>query len=149
MRLVWDCSEAALSWAATRIPNMHGRGFHEAARACAFVRDDGAIAGVVAFHDWQPEYRTIQVSAASDDARWLLARQCWLDAWDYAFRACGCDKVWTLTPHDNIRALRFVRALGFTAEAILDHQFGRNKHAVFSRRYSWDHYEQATRSRAA
>lgn len=147
MNLVWDRSEEAMAWAAARIPEMHGRPFPDG-RACAFVRD-GEIVGVVAFHDFQPEYRTIQVSAVSEDARWTLARSCWAEAWDYAFKTCGCDKVWTLTPHDNIRALRFVRALGFTAEAILEHQFGPGRHAVFSRRYSWDHYREQTQSTRA
>ncbi len=147
MRLQWDAG--ALDWAASRIPEMHGQPFPDNGRGVAFVRDDGQVAGVVAFHDWQPAYRTIQVSAVSEDASWLLARKCWLQAFDYAYRTCDVDKIWTLTPHTNTRALRFIKALGFKPTAVLDHQFGPGKHAVFSHKFAWDHYEQAKSARCA
>ncbi len=138
MRIEWDLSDAALTWAAQRIPVMHGEQFPANARGAAFVDDDERICGVVVFHDWQANYKTIQVSAVCENPKWLHARKCWNELFYYAYSVCGVDKIWTMTPHDNKRALRFIKALGFSPEAVLEHQFGRDVHGVFSSRFKRD-----------
>lgn len=142
MRLDWSENDVALSWAADRIPYMHGEPFPDNARAVSFYREDGKRAGVVAFHDWQPNYKTMQVSAIAEDAGWLKARKCWAKAFDYVFVTCGVNKVWSMTPHTDDRAIRFVRALGFLPEAILQDQFGPGLHGVLSAKWARDHYPQ-------
>ena len=97
--------------------------------------------GVVTFHDYQPIYRTMQVSAIAEDAGWLRARKCWSEAFDYVFKTCGVNKVWSLTPHDNTRAIRFVQALGFTPEAVLRDQFGPGLHGIMSAKFMHEHYQ--------
>ena len=140
MRLIWDMEDIALTWAAERIPYMHGRPFDEGARAGAFVNAEGKICGVVIFHDFQPDYGTIQVSAVATDPKWMHAARLWAELFDYAYKTCGVEKIWTLTPHTNKRALRFIKALGFTPEAILERQFGPHGHAVFSAKWRDAHY---------
>lgn len=140
MRLAWDIEDIALTWAAERIPYMHGREFEASARAGAFLNDENRICGVVVFHDWQPDYGTIQVSAVATDPKWMHAHRLWVELFDYAYQTCGVQKIWTLTPHTNKRALRFIKALGFSPEAILEGQFGPHGHAVFSAKWRDVHY---------
>lgn len=147
MRLSTRLSAELLAWAAMRIPALHGQGFADAATAMG-VENDSGILGVVVFHSWEPWHGTIEVSAAADDARWLLARKAIAAMWDYAFVACDCQKIWSRTPKRNVRALRFLKALGFTYEAVLLRQFG-DDDAVISHRFREDYYEQATRAHAA
>ena len=140
MRAIVDRSDELVIWAAQRIEWMHGRAFPDGARAIG-VEVAGEIGGAVVFHDWQPEYRTIQVSFAAADPRWMLARRAFGGMFDYAFNGCGVDKIWSLTPTTNERALRAVIGLGFKPEAVLERQFG-DVDAVMSRRFRWEYYAQ-------
>jgi len=111
--------------------------------------DDGRVLGVVVFHNWQPESGTIEVSAAAVDARWLLARKAIRAMYDYAFLTCDCQKIWSVTPRANERALRLIKALGLTPEAILTRQFGRDD-AVISRCFREEFYgKQSAAAQAA
>lgn len=128
-----------LAWAAVRIAELHGQSFPENATAMGVESEDGEILGVVAFHSWEPWNGTIEVSAVSEDARWLLARKAWAAMFEYAFYTCNCQKIWSRTPLKNKRALRFLKAVGFTFEAILPRQFG-DDDAVLSARYREEYY---------
>lgn len=55
-------------WVAERIPHCT-RGFGEC-QAVGVLRGGNVIAGVV-YHNWSPEFGTIELSAAADDRRWL------------------------------------------------------------------------------
>jgi RimJ/RimL family protein N-acetyltransferase len=141
-------SSTLLAWAGPRISELHGQGFPEAATAMGVETEAGDLIGVVAFHSYEPWNRTIEVSAVAEDARWLLARRAWAIMFDYAFEACGCDKIWSRTPAKNERALRFLQALGFEREAVLRRQFGADD-AVISCKFRERHYEQAQAADAA
>lgn len=142
MRAVLDRSDEMVEWAAARIPELYGQGFPEGATAIGVADKDGAILGVVCFHSYEPWNRTIEVSAVSESARWMLARDAWAAMFDYAYLGCNVDKIWSRTPARNERALRFLKAVGFEREAVLPHQFGDDA-AVISAKYKWNHYEQA------
>lgn len=135
MRLSERPASELLAWAAPRIEIMGGAPFPSDATAMGIERADGEIAGVVAFHDWQPAYRTLQVSAVADDPRWMRARAAWNMMFVYAFDYVGAAKLWSATPRRNGRALRFVMGLGFQPEAVLQRQFGRDD-AVISRMFA-------------
>jgi RimJ/RimL family protein N-acetyltransferase len=134
MRVVLDRSAELLTWGADRIATMHGRPFPENATAIGVESDEGGIMGLVAFHDWMPEYRTIQVSAVAEDPRWMRARAAFDLMWRYCWDVCKVDKIWSATPSKNVRALRFVQGLGFKREAVLERQFG-DDDAVISRMF--------------
>ena len=148
MRLALASGADMLAWAAARIPEMHGQPFPDGARAMGVETDGGALLGVVAFHSWEPWNGTIEVSAVSEDARWLMARAAWAAMFDFAFRVCDCQKVWSRTPRGNTRALRFLKALGFTFEAVLARQFGADD-AVISHRFREEYYVEAKSADAA
>lgn len=135
MKLSLRPADELLAWAAPRIAVMGGAGFPADATAMAVERDDGSIAGVVAFHDWQPLYKTLQVSAVSESAHWMRAREAWRLMFRYAFDYVGAEKLWSATPRQNKRALRFVIGLGFQPEAVLERHFGSDD-AVISRLFA-------------
>ncbi|HAC57210.1 MAG TPA: hypothetical protein DCF73_02500 [Rhodobiaceae bacterium] len=89
------------------------------------------LAGVV-YHDYQPEYGTIQLSMASDNPMWAR-RRIINGLLAYPFHQVGVNKIWTATPHDNELALRVNRHIGFKPEATLAHHFGMKRHAVICR----------------
>jgi RimJ/RimL family protein N-acetyltransferase len=134
MRVVLDRSAELLAWGAERIATMHGRPFPQKATAIGVESDDGRIMGLVAFHDWMPEHKTIQVSAVADDARWLRAREAWDLMFRYCWDICKVEKIWSATPAKNARALKFVLGLGFKREAVLERHFG-DDDAVISRMF--------------
>lgn len=150
MRLSQRTSAELVAWAAARIPDLHGRDFLDAVRAMGVETSDGRILGVVTFHNWDPDAGTMQVSAAADDARWLLARQAIEAMRRYVFVQCGCQKIWSITPRGNRRALRLVKALGLTPEAILYRQLG-DDDAVISRQFreEWGHGKEVETACAA
>jgi hypothetical protein len=126
MLVVLDRSPELVEWAGARIPSMAVVGVQFAANAQAIgvAADDGNILGAVVFHDWAPRYRTIAVSAAAEDPRWLRCREAIAQMWRYAWDLCGVDKIWSATPAKNARALKFVWGLGFKKEAVLERHLG-------------------------
>jgi RimJ/RimL family protein N-acetyltransferase len=139
MRVVLNRSAELLAWSADRIAPMHGRPFPVGSTAIGVESGDGRVMGVIAFHDWQPEYRTIQVSAVAEDPRWMRARAAFDLMWRYCWDVCKVDKIWSATPSRNRRALRFVWGLGFRQEAVLERHYG-DDDAVISRIFR-DEYE--------
>jgi RimJ/RimL family protein N-acetyltransferase len=122
-----DETQAVQEWVVSRIPHMHGGTFGQCV-AAGVVRDGAMAAGVI-FHDWQPEYRTLQLSMAADSPRWAAA-DVLRGLFRYAFATAGANKLWTATPHTNTRALRFNHGIGMKQEATLRHHFGPKSHAV-------------------
>jgi RimJ/RimL family protein N-acetyltransferase len=137
MRAVLDRSPDMVRWAEARISELHGQGFPDGASAIGIEDSEGRILGVVVFHSYEPWNRTIEVSAVSEDPRWMRARGAWDAMHRYAFELCGVDKIWSRTPARNVRALRFLKALGFRPEAILRRQFG-DDDAVISCKFRED-----------
>ena len=84
------------------------------------------------YHDYQPDFGTIQASMAAATPMWAR-REIVAGLLGYPFLQLGCFKVWTATPIDNDAALKINRHVGFRQEAVLAHQFGRKRHAVIMR----------------
>ncbi|HAM49001.1 MAG TPA: hypothetical protein DCO73_14805, partial [Alphaproteobacteria bacterium] len=60
--LLFGLDQAVSEWVAERIPHMYGQRFGPCA-AIGVVSNGKMLAGVV-YHDYQPEYGTIQLSMA-------------------------------------------------------------------------------------
>lgn len=130
MRLLFAHDAEVSNWVARHIDHM--RGDFGLSTAIGVMDDDlNPLAGVV-FHDYQPAYGTIQLSAAATSPRW--ARKSVIrDILGYPFRELKVHKVWTATQHENLRAIKFNKGIGFTQEATLKDHFGIGKHAVICR----------------
>lgn len=128
--LLYGLDEEIAAWVAERAPHIGVKGFGPSV-AIGVVSGTRLLAGVV-YHDYQPEFGTIQLSMAADSPMWAR-RKTIGGLLAYPFYQLGVHKVWTATPHDNERALKVNEHIGFRQEAILAHQFGRNRHAVIRR----------------
>lgn len=99
---------------------------------CVGIAREGerGLLAVVVFHDFQPQYRTTQISMASRTPLWAkpttVARLLAIP-----FETFGSELVWCVIPHTNERALRFNKGIGMKrAPGDLRHMFGPGIHAV-------------------
>lgn len=128
--LVFGYDAEIARWVIGHIPHMRGGDFGPCA-AIGVASKNKLLAGIV-YHDYQPDFRTIQLSMASEGPMW--ARRSTIAALlHYPFEQLGVYKVWTLTPIDNEAALRVNQHIGFKKEATLAHQFGPKRHGVVCR----------------
>jgi RimJ/RimL family protein N-acetyltransferase len=123
MRLVLDQSPAVAAWVAARIPQMTGAADFGLASAIGVVAEDGRALGGVVFHNYQPRFRNIEVSFASDTPRWLtrnLIRQILA----YPFDQLDCARITAITPKKAHAARAFLDHFGFKREGVVRWGFG-------------------------
>jgi RimJ/RimL family protein N-acetyltransferase len=124
VKVVIDRSGAVARWVARRIPLMEGTlGFEDKAVSFGVLSDAGAPLGGVVFTDWQPAYRSIQVSFASASPRWLTPRLT-TAILDYPFSQLACQRITSVTPSQAASALRFLNRFGFVREGLIRRGFG-------------------------
>lgn len=130
MRLLYGHANDIAHWVACRIPlmaqvvasNPPGEAFG-ACNAIGVVDEQGTVVGGVIYHNWQPVFRTIDLSFAADTPRWLtpaLVRA----LLSYPFSELACQRVTTLTPKRNRRARAFLERFGFKREGCVKRGFG-------------------------
>lgn len=136
MKIVTDDSAGVAAWVNTLIPEL--RGFGPCAALGVTDKDGKPLMGIV-YHDYQPQWGTMQFTLAAASPKWchrtiirhLLA---------YPFKQVGVFKLWGAHEHTNTRAQRISKGLGFTQEATLAHHFGQSHHAVISRMLQKDYF---------
>lgn len=134
MRLLFGHDPIVSEWVARHIPHMTEFG---PSSAIGVIDEDGRPMAGVVFHDYQPTYGTIQLSAAAETPRWATKNVIGAIL-GYPFRQLRVHKVWTATQHTNERALRFNNGIGFVKEGTLRDHFGIGSHAVICRMLSKD-----------
>lgn len=122
--------DSVIDWVAERIPHV-GHGNFEKSHGLAIRKNGRLIAGVV-YHDYQPDFATIQMSAAAVSRLWADRRTIGVFL-SVPFDQWKCFKVWTATPHDNVAAIKVNLKAGFRVDGVLDHHFGPGRHAVICR----------------
>ena len=123
MTLVFD--GPLVEWAAQRIP--HAGDFGPA--AAVGVQGDGRLIAVCVYHGLR--YGTCEISMAADSPRW--ARKGIIRALlSVPFEQYGCHLVQTITPQDNIRAIRFNQGIGMKLEAKLRDRYAPGRAAVIA-----------------
>lgn len=127
LRVVWQDSIKA--WVAERLPEVGDAGFFEPCRGYAVVGDGDEILAGLVYHDYYPNYQTVQVSLAAATPRWASKRIVGR-LLSIPFELYGCRKIWASTLHSNSHALRFIVGVGFEKEAVLTDFYGEGKHAV-------------------
>jgi len=123
VRLVLDQSSGVAAWVAARIPQMQGADDFGPCAAIGIVAGDGRALGGVVFSNWQPRFRSIEVSFASDSARWLtrgLIRRILA----YPFDQLGCARLTAITPRKARAARAFLDRFGFKREGVIRRGFG-------------------------
>ncbi len=128
MRVLCGHDADVAEWVAARIPHVESDGFGKCVGVGVVGQTGSLMAGVV-FHDYQPACGTVQLSCAADTPKWA-SRKIVRAILHVPFMQYACNKVWTATPHQNERAIKFNKGIGFRPEATLRHQFGPKQHAV-------------------
>lgn len=125
MNLVYGQDATVTQWVIDRIPHVSDFG------PCAAigVASDHLVAGVV-YHDYQPACESVQISMAASSPMWAR-REIIGQLLAYPFIQLGCWSVFTLTPDDNVKAIKVNRHIGLNKEAVLPHAFGKHRHSVF------------------
>lgn len=113
-----------LDWCASRIPHVGSAAGWRAERAQALGIGDGAdILAVMVVHDFERQHGNAQISMASCSARWA-SRSVIATLLSYPFGQLGCQRLTTLIPASNARAIRFNEGLGFKREGLARRGFG-------------------------
>lgn len=134
-----------IEWAARQIPAIGAGANFGPARAVGVTTGtgkDARLLAAVVFHDYQPSYRTCQVSMAASSPKWCTRNNI-RDVLSFPFIQYGCNKIWTATPHTSERVVKFNTAIGFVREATLKDHFGPGSHAIICRmnqKYFLNHY---------
>lgn len=128
--LVYGHDSEVCEWVRARVPDATEYDFSRAA-AIGVASGDRLIAGIV-FHDYKQQFGTIELSMASESPMWAR-RENIAAMLAYPFVQLGCYKVYTCTRIENKRAIDVNLHIGFTREAVLAHQFGKNRHCVICR----------------
>lgn len=124
--LIHGRSPEMLAWMARQVPHAPPLERWGHYRTTGVMSDDGPAAqlmAVIAWTSYNPDYGTVQVSAASVNPRWA-SRETIRNVLSYPFGVLNCNKVWAAVPHTNVRVSRFMRAIGFTREGILKDHMG-------------------------
>lgn len=106
---------------------------------------DGKILGAVLFHNWQPDYGTIELSAAADSPRWL-SRKTINEVFRLCFEQFDCQQVYSRMAADNIRAAKIYDFLGFKRITLPNMRgAGRDEFLMLLTRQEWRevYYRQA------
>lgn len=130
INIVFCDKEYLAEWVGSKISHVGGNNFGPC-DAIGVANDERLIAGVV-YHDYQPDFGTIQLSMAADSPRWAK-KDVIAALLHYPFRQLKCYRVFTITPSDNTMALRVNSHIGFKREAVCHSAFGKNRHGVIMR----------------
>ncbi len=133
MKLFTGCDEGVAAWVAREL------GIRDFGPSSAFgVADEsGKIVGGIVFHNYQPQYRSVEVSIAMLTPRWanpgIIRRTL-----SYAFDTLNVRRITATTPRKAASARRFLTKLGFRYEGMAWKGFGTDD-AVISglRDYEW------------
>jgi RimJ/RimL family protein N-acetyltransferase len=90
------------------------------------IVSDKKLLGAVLFHNWQPDFGTIELSAAADSPRWLL-KQTIREIMGICFDQLQCQQIFSRMAADNERAAQIYEFLGFNC-ILLPNMRGAGKH---------------------
>lgn len=139
MRLVYDQSELVAKWVALHIPQMADNPDFGPCVAVGVVDDEGLPIGGVVWHSYHPQYKSIEVSCASESPRWLTAPII-SEIFRYPFKQLGLNRVQAVTPAEPTSARSFLKKFGFSCDGVIRDGLGPGRNAkVWSLlRSDWD-----------
>ena len=128
-------------WVCERIPHLairipyYDRGMVLGpAAAMGVLDDDGALIAGVVFHAYDPFVKGIEVSCASDGARWGN-RDTFREIMRYPFSQLQCRRVTAVTPRRSPAGAtsprKFLEGLGFVREGSIRFGFGSDNAIVY------------------
>jgi RimJ/RimL family protein N-acetyltransferase len=137
LRLLFGHDADVTHWVCERIPHTAIRIPHfdrgQVLGPCAAIgvldEDGRMIAGVV-YHNYDPFLAGIEVSCASDGARWAN-RETFRALLRYPFTQLRCARITAATPRRATSTRQFLEGLGFVREGSLRRAFGDDNAIVY------------------
>jgi len=112
-----------IEWVANRIHTASDNDWRKQnAEALGIVYKGELIAGVI-YHNYFPCYKNIELSMAATSPKWAQ-RTSIRALLDYPFNQLGVQRVTTLTPKKNQRAIKFNLGIGFQIEGDMRQGYG-------------------------
>jgi RimJ/RimL family protein N-acetyltransferase len=97
----------------------------------AVASDDGSeVLAVVVYHGYRPSLRSIEISCAASNKRWLT-RGVLRALMAYPFSQLDCARVTCTTGRSNRATINFLLKLGFAREGILRRGFVREDAVIY------------------
>lgn len=135
MKLLYGCPELVAAWVKARLPTMQREDSFGEFTAIGVTVDNRLAAGFI-YNNWQPRYRSIEMSIAADTPKWI-SKNIVHNLLAYPFWQLNINRLVLVTAADNIRACRLGDGLGFVREAEMKEFFG-DKDAVAFRMFRRD-----------
>lgn len=124
---VYGRDEIVSSLVARMIPGME-QGFAEH-RAIGFLSKAGRLVGGVVYHNWQPSFRTIEITGASSSPLWA-SKAVYQAMFDYPFNLCRCQMIIMQVDESNQHLARILRRWGFS-ETRIENLRGKGRAGLF------------------
>lgn len=122
-------------WVAEHIPHMAVRipdfGYGEVfgmGVAIGVADSEGFLVGGVVYHNYDPYFRSMELSCASTTPRWVT-REIICALLRYNFGQAQCRRITSVVPRKSTSARRFLEGLGFKREGCVRFGFG-SDHAI-------------------
>jgi len=137
LRLLFNQDRAVAHWVAEHIPHMaahiqdfgYGEVFGVGAAIGVVDKRDELVGGVV-YHNYDPYYRSIELSCAASTSRWLT-REMVGGLLRYPFTQLNCQRCTAVTPRRATSARRFLEGLGFKREGSVRRGFGDDNAIIY------------------
>lgn len=105
----------------------HGQAFGPCS-AIGVVNEYGQIQGGVVYHNYQPHFRSVELSCASVGRRWLT-KDILRALLRYPLVQLNCNRLQSVTPRKSDESRLFLEQLGFKREGVARFGFG-DDHAM-------------------
>lgn len=125
-------------WAAQQIPHAAIGSFGDFV-ALGIVDADNIIRGAALYHNYVPDYRSIEITFALESPRYL-SKSVIAGIMAYPWKQLGLVRISAITPRSAASARRFLETFGFKREGLARHGFGDFGDAVLYglTRKDWD-----------
>lgn len=114
---------------ASKIKFMRGCEFDKPV-SMAFINDSGDLLAVVVFHDFSPQWKTIQMSCLINDPK-VVTRSVLRTVFSYPFFQLGCKRVTTVAAKKHKKARALNKGLGFREEGTMRKALGIDDAVVY------------------
>jgi RimJ/RimL family protein N-acetyltransferase len=137
VRVLYGHDAEVTHWVCERIPHLRERIPHfekglvlgPTVALGVLDRAGTLIAGVV-FHGYDPFVKAMEVSCASDGARWGN-REVFREVLRYSFETADCQRISAVTPRRATSPRRFLEGLGFQREGSIRRGFGTDNAIIY------------------
>lgn len=102
------------------------------AQGIGVINEAGALIAGVIYSNYDPDFRTIELSFAADTPKWL-SRPIICELLGYAFDTLNVNRLNAFTPKKNGPARKFIDKFGFRREGVATDGFGPGEDAIISR----------------